>query len=212
MADSKVRTIVVTGEGAASAAPDRCVIYVDLNAKANSAATALDRVATVARSVIDDLKEPGSADGDVRTINISVNPFFDNESHQVEGHVVTYQMSILTRSVDGIGAVLNRLVEIAGDHLQIQRFELTTSDTKNLQTQARRQAVLDAAEKASEIADSAGLALGPVLEVRQEPDVDPTRFRRPRSFSLAAASAAVPIEVGAVSVSEQVTITYQIDA
>jgi uncharacterized protein len=210
--DTDARTLVVTGGGTASAIPDQCKVYVDLNAMAESASEALDRVSLVARSVIDDLKATGLADGDVRTTNISVSPYFDRDEKRVTAHAAKYQMTVLSRSVREIGSLLARLAELAGEHLQIQHFELTHSDQKTLQKAARQAAVADAAEKAAEIAEAAGVGLGPILEISEGDLPGHIRLGRPHQMSFAATSAGAPMEPGEISTTAQVTVAYQIES
>jgi uncharacterized protein YggE len=206
--------IAVLGMGTATGIPDECVLHVNLNATATTPSEALDHCAEAANRVLSALGRVGIESRDVRTTNLSVQDFFDKASQRVTGRIGSYQLEIIIRSLDDVGRVVATLSSEAGDALQIRHLHLVVSDAAPLEKEARRLAVLDAQSKASQLTETAGVALGEILSIQDEGG----RNGRPhRTQAVAAAvsghiAASLPVEAGEVTASSSVVITYAIDS
>ena len=204
------RTLVVTGEGVAHGTPNRCVVHLALNVMADTASDALDRLADLASRAVQAMLDQGLQRRDVQTSNLSLNDFFDREKQRVTARVAGYSMTVRTRSVEEVGPVLAALSEVAGDLLQVQRLQLEVSDYEALRASARRDAVVDAAARARQLAEAAGVTLGRILEITEG---QLPRGGRPVRFAAAMATSAggaqaMPIEPGEVTSTIAVTVTY----
>ncbi len=202
----------MTGEGVAEFSPDQCVVRVDFNVLGESASGALDRLSELASAAIERLKEQGIRTEDITTLNVSVSPFFDRDKERVTAHVGKYQMAVKVRLLDDVGGVVAALTEVGGDHLQLQGLQLVHSDERRLSSDARRDAVADANDRAKTIAEAAGIHLGQILHITDEPSEGRWRAVRNVGFGHAATSLTnMPIEGGSGQVSARVTITYEIE-
>lgn len=140
--ETEPRTLVVTGQGTAHGTPDRCLIYLALNAMADTAASALDQVADLATRAVQALRDRGVEPNDIQTANISLGDY--HEKQRVTARVASYSLVVKIRSLEEAGPVLASLSGVAGDSLQVQRMQLAVSDPQVLQASARRDAVVDA--------------------------------------------------------------------
>ena len=202
------RTLIVSGEGAAHGVPDQCVLHLALKVIADTAPQALDGVAEVATRTVQRLRELGIEGRDVQTTNLSLDDFYDRESQRVTARVASYSMTVKTGSIEEAGPVLAALSEVAGDSLQVGNLQLAVSDSRALQTTARRNAVEDAATRAGQLAEAAGVSLGPILQI-SEGQVASGRIRH--TAMALSASAALPVEAGVVTSTASVTVTYAIE-
>ncbi len=205
------RVITVLGVGEKSASPHRCHVWLALNVTAPSVAEAMSHVADLAERVTATLRAHGLTDADLQTVHLSVQDFFDQEKRAVTARIGSYVLMIKARIIE-VGALLAAVGEVAGDRLQVQNIQLAVSDPEPQQAEARRLAVGDALARATQLADAAGLRLGVLLAMNE----DPLAHRIPGPMRAFAASASGPgpqvvLEGGEVGVTVQVTATYAIE-
>lgn len=204
------RTLVVVGTGIAAGVPDQCVLHIALNGIGTTPAEALDICSNAAQGAIAAAVGAGVEQDDVRTVNLSVQDFFDQAKQKVTARICSYQLEVIVRSLDDIGRVLGVLSDAAGDALQIRSLQLGLKDAEPVRKEARRRAVRDAQEKAQDLAGEAGLQLGVILTLE---DTEGSGSHGVRAMALASGhvAASIPVEPGQVSVSTSVRITYAVD-
>jgi uncharacterized protein YggE len=207
MADQ--RTLVVGGNGIANGTPDQCVLHLSLNGIGNTPTETLEVCTAAAQGAIEAAIGAGVDRDDIRTVNLSVQDYFDPTQQKVTARIGSYQLEVAVRDLDDVGQVLWVLSEGAGDALQVRALQLGLKDTEPVRKAARREAVRDAQEKARDLAEAAGLRLGEILRLQ---DNEGSGSQGYRTMALAAATAGgtMPVEPGQVSVSASVTITYAI--
>lgn len=205
--------IVVVGTGTATGVPDQCVLHLSLHATADTPAEALDLCAEAANRALSALGRHGIESGDIRTTNLSIQDFVDRASQQVTGRIGNYQLEITIRSLEDVGRVIATLSSGVGDALHIRHLQLAVSDAAPFEQEARRRAVLDAQSKASELAETAGVALGAILSIRDEGGRNgrPVRAQAVASAASGRTGAPLPVEAGEVTSSSSIVITYAID-
>ncbi len=74
LADVRTRTIVVTGLGETSAAPDLATLSIGVETQATTAGAALKQNGAKMRATIERLKARGVAEKDMQTQQLSVQP------------------------------------------------------------------------------------------------------------------------------------------
>jgi uncharacterized protein YggE len=205
MADE--RTLVVVGTGSARGTPDQCVLNLSFNGMGTTPAETLNLCSGAAEAAIEAAVAQGVARGDVRTVGLSVQDYFDQAERKVTARIGSYQLEVVVRSLDDVGRVLGVLSEAAGDAFQVRSLQLGMKDVVPMQKAARREAVLDARAKAHDLAETAGLQLGEILSLE---DNDRSGHQPIRVTAASHSTASLPIEGGQVSVVTSVTITYAI--
>jgi uncharacterized protein YggE len=211
---SKPRRVVVTGTGIATGVPDQCVLQVGLNAMADSAAEALDQCSQAAARAISALGQVGIEPRDVRTTNLSLQDFFDHTQQKVTARIGSYQLDVTIRRLDDAGRVVAALSSAVGESLQVRALQLTVGNPDLLRREARRLAVRDAQSKAEEIAQAAGIRLGPIQTIRGDVgQMGAAIYPRRSALSMSdmGGPAPFPVEPGEVTTTTSVTITYSID-
>jgi len=210
---AKPAQLAVVGEGTAAGVPDRCIVHAALNVMADTVADAVSRVAALVSQVHDSLKAAGLEPADLRTTSLNVHDFFDHAKQKVTARVASYQLEITVRQFDKLSEHLAGLVSVAGDSLQISALQLTIADPEPLKRDARLQAMNDARDKATQLAESAGGRLGRIVSIDEG---SPGAGIPYRGFARAASASAAPviphlqIEPGSLTVGCRVAVTYEL--
>lgn len=154
-------TVVVTGTGRATAAPDTIVLDLQLEGHGSTVSEALSVLTEASRTCHEAL--PGQH---VRTHGLGVHPRHDNQGRQV-GHTAYQQVTVRTTDPDGAGELIQRLSEAVGNGLGVNGLRPELADTSELAAQARQRAYADALARAEQFAALAGRGLGEVRQVRE---------------------------------------------
>ena len=207
------RTIVVIGEGQASAAPDKAVITLGARHTAKTAAEALAQTNEAVAAILSRMEEMGVEKRDMQTSSLSLNPIWGKSRRYDDGEVVppigfeaANSISVTLRDLDQLGSVLDQVTQEGANAFSGFRFGLI--DPQPILDQARNAAVADARRKAELFAAAAGVDLGGVLLITE--DMNGGGFPPPMMEMAAARSAPVPIAQGEVSQRASVKIIYAI--
>ncbi len=204
-------SLVVTGTGLVSSAPDTGHVSAGAVSEAATAADAVRQNNTTMQRVFDALQEAEIAKQDVRTEHFSVQPVYADATGmprtrpRITGYRVANQVTVRVRDLERIGAVLDALVGAGAN--EIGGIEFTIGDPAPLLDEARKRALADARRKAELYAASAGVRLGSLLELVEGGGSGPGPM--PRMARMAAAEA-VPIASGELDLSVTVQVRYAI--
>ena len=211
--------IVVTGEGRAQTAPDRASFTAGVQAEALQAGEALAAASERMRAVFAALEGAGVAPEDLRTSELSVDPVWDHgpdgRQPRVRGFAATNLVTVTVRppaedaGTDALGRRLGTLIDAVGaaGANRIQGIGFEAADPVAALTAARRAAVEDARARAATLADAAGVALGPVLSIREGPAGGPGPMLARAEMAMDAA----PVAPGVVDLAVRVEIVYAIE-
>lgn len=206
------RTLSVTGQGEALAAPDMAIVTIGVETDGKTAADALRANSTAMSATIDKLKSMDIEARDIQTAGINVNPRYNYENNRREPEVIGFRASnsvrVRLRDLDKAGAVIDEAVSSGANSLGGVSF--TFADPDPLYEAARRDAVADAIARATLLADAAGVELGPILTIRDGRAATPRNDTIVVRASRAEADFSAPIEAGESSVRANVTLIYEI--
>lgn len=203
-------TITVSANGEAKAQPDTAVVRLAVEAADSDAATARTAVAENISDVRDALAEMGIEEEQVRTSDYRIYEDRHDPRSTSEDAETTYRarhvLTIDLEETDQVGTVIDTAVDAGATSVHDVRFGLSDDTRQELQNEALENAMSDAQVQASTLAESADLEIDGVASVET---VD---RRTPRTTYVMEASAAdgasTDISTGPVSVSAQVTVTY----
>ncbi len=206
------RTIVVTGTGEASAAPDMAFLNLGVEAEGATAAEALRKNSAQMEATIKSLRDVGVDKRDIQTSSLNVGAKYDysrdNSPPRIIGYQATNAVSVKLRNLDKAGSVIDKAVGVGANRLDSISFGF--ADPKPLMNDARKSAVADARERAGLYADAAGVKLGSVLQISDSysQSLGPV----PMMARMEATDfKSVPISIGESSMSASVTIIYAIE-
>lgn len=212
MAAAAEGTITVRGAGQAEVAPDVAQIFVAVVLTERDAADAMAGAAARMAEVLQALDDAGIAEEDIRTSQISLSPLRQRSDSlvsqgepRVAGFEVRAGLSVTLRDVATVGEILDVAVDAGAT--EIGGISFAREDISAALAEARRAAVLDARLRAETYAAAAGLALGEVLELREDGAAAPFQAFEAAEFS----RAAVPVRPGDVEITAGVTVRYALE-
>lgn len=205
------RTVSVTGSGTASAAPD--VAYVQLGVEVIDTNAEQDVTESTNRmtAVMDAIKGMDIPEKDIQTVqyNISVEQQRDNQGQptgEIRYHVIN-QVRVTLHDLSKTGELLQNALAAGANSVNSVTFSIENPEV--LQQQARDQAIADAKSKADQLASGLGAQLGPVREISESGGVRPVMEAAP-ALVRSAASSAVPVSGGELSVSVQIQVVFDL--
>ena len=180
--------IAASAVGETRVTPDRALVQVTVDSRAETAASAgADNRAKQDR-VIEAVKASGVASPQIRTIGYRVTPEYAQpergKAPRVTGYRANNTIQVEVRSVENIGKVID--AALAAGATNIASVGLYSSNTEA----ARREAVQLAVTKARGEAESAATAAGGTLGTLIELTIDPGGIPRPLLQQVVVTSAA----------------------
>lgn len=210
--DSGQEGILVDGEGRLSVAPDLALISLGVETTAATVADANGRAAAAMDALLAAVRASGVKDKDIQTRHFNIYPQYDYVEETLDGrrtsrqaltgYRVSNSANVKLRDLDSVGDVIDAVVTAGGDDVRINNISFTLEDTKPLLARLREMAVRDAMSKARHLATLSGVNLGRLVYIRETSSgsASVSVFAESRTYALAAASAAPPIESGEVDV------------
>ncbi len=218
-------TISVTGTGEITAVPDIATISFSVHAEGKDVAAAQASVTESANAAIAALKAKDIAEKDIKTDSYTSNPKYEYTqdascrlgycpgNQKLVGYEVTHSMTVKIRDLNKVGDILAVLGTQKVDNMYGPNF--TFDDDRDLQAEARAEAIDDAKMKAKELAKQLGVHLGKIVEFSEGGMGGPIPYMLKGGVAMDSAMAeSVPaptVPTGENTVSSQVTITYRIN-
>ncbi len=201
--------VIVNGEGSVTLQPDYAQIRAGVTTRARTVKDTTDANTKLVGAVITALRDSGIEQKDIQTSRFSVQPIYapaqPNTEPKLSGFSVSNQLTVTIRQIGMVGAVLDRLVAAGANDLG--GVEFLHSDLSKALDRAREAAVADARRKAELYARAAGLELGRVAWITEDPSFAPSGGMK----ALRAAgglAAAVPIASGEDTLRVQITVGF----
>ena len=209
-AEDITRRIVVAGMGEVQAAPDMATVSIGVSHEARTAGEAMEAASLAMSSVMTSLAAAGVEPRDIQTSNIGLNPRYqhsnDGRPPRVTGYIASTTLTVRVRMLDDLGGVLDAVVSDGANALNGLRFGI--ADTAPLESAARAAAVADAAAKARELADAAGVQLGRVISISEGGAASqPQPMMR---GAMMEAAMDVPVAAGELDFRARVNVVYAI--
>lgn len=187
------RSICVTAQGEASVAPDLAVVSFAVTGDGKELAPTRDDVNYRSSTVLAKLRELGIAEGDLNAPDVGIHPQYDyRRGQKLIGYRVMREMTAKVRALDALGDVLDGVVGAGAN--EVHGAQMTASDPSLAEHAALEAAVAAARAKAEVLARAAGVTLGPVERIEEEPGSDVGPLPKFRAMAMAEA-ADVPTEV-----------------
>jgi len=200
---SLAHSITVSGTGEIKAVPDEAFVSAGVQTRAQTAQEAQSTNNTQMQAVINAVKAMGIPDSDIQTSGVSLYPVYGT-NQTLEGYQARNTISITVEKIDQAGQVLDAVVKAGANETAGIQFGLKNQTA--LRNKALAAAVADARSKADALAAAAGVKITSVEAVSETSVNVPVLVSR--ASVAAAASQAVPVEPGQLTVSAQVTVAY----
>jgi uncharacterized protein len=205
--------ITVKGTGRVSVKPDTVFVNVGVEARdptlSRATADAGQRMtATLAR-----LRALGVSEADIVTVGYAVEPIpaprrSEDEAVRIVAYRVANVVRVRIRDVAAAARIVDEAVTAGANTVSALQF--TVSDPARPESQARAQAVAMAAARARELAAAAGVQLGEVISIEEEPTPRFDYFSGGRAVVLSGGPG--PIEAGELEIVVGVQARYRLGA
>lgn len=211
------RSITASGEGRVTVTPDIATVTVGVETVQPSLSEAQAEATSKMEAIIQAARDAGVAEDDIVTTNYSVNVIQEYDPNgiptAISGYRVSNQVELTVRDIDDLGMLLEAVVAQGAN--TIYGISFSVDDPTAAASQARRQAVEDARQKAEELADAAGVEISGILSITEltAPGPPPQPFEGDmETADMARGGAApVPIQPGTGEIVVVVQVAYEID-
>jgi uncharacterized protein len=136
-----------------------------------------------------------------------VYPTTAPESGRITGYEVSNQVTATLHDIAAAGAVIDQAAAAAGDAIRVQTIRFSIADESAARAEARADAVRRALTQAQQLADAAGVGLGPVRSIIEAPGEQPPL---PYRAEADLAQQSVPIQPGTQELSVTVEVVHDI--
>ena len=204
------RQISVTGDSTITVAPELATITLGVTEEAEEAGMAMRAVSEAMGAVIAELKEAGIAPEDMQTRQVSMHPVWSQDrsydsggKRKITGFQASNTLMLRVRDLDRLGPVMDAVLAAGANNFQGLSFGV--EDPEAIADRIRGEAVKDAIRKAAQLAEAAGMELGPVRSISEHGGGGGPR---PMMAMEMARSDAMPIEAGELSFSHSVSVVF----
>lgn len=205
-----MRVITTQGWGAVETAPDMATIRVGVTHEDPEATAAMAATSAGVSAVLARLSDAGIASRDVQTNNISLQPVWSGRGAnntapaKITGFAASNTLTVRVRDLEALGGILDLIVSDGANTFNGLSFGL--QEPKPAADAARAEAVRDAIDRAQQLADAAGVTLGPIQSISEQGGM-----ARPQMMEMAAARQIdAPVAAGELTVTAQVSIVFSI--
>jgi len=208
--DTTDGTVTARGEAVVPGRPDEGIWTIEVTALGPVPDEALGDVATrtsALTALLDELGVPAELRS---TSGVSVREEFDHvDGKQVRrGFRASDVTTVRLREPAVAGRLLQGAIERA--QAQVRGPSWWIAPDNPARVEACRQATVEARRKAEAYAEALGLALGPVVEIR-EPGAGASPVARGRGFAIAAMEATVDVDPGELIIEARVEVTFTLE-
>ena len=202
---------VAQGSATVKRVPDRALVTVATETRAEQPAEAQSRNAEAMQKVRDRLRQAGIPEDAIRTVSFNLREEADFvEGKRVpRGYVVTNAIEVRVDELDRLGKLLDQVVSAGVTSIHGIQFELKKRE--EAEREALRLAVEDARARAEALAAGAGVRLQEIVRIEEHGDRGPTPPPRPMMRTMAAeADVSTPVAAGEIAIEVSVTLTARI--
>lgn len=199
-------SISAIGVGVVSGTPDVLTVQLGVQTQAKTASDALIDNNKRAAELIATLAAQGVDKKDVSTSELSIYPNYNNNGTTITGYQVSNLVTAVLRDVQKAGSVIDAAARAAGDAIRLNQVGFSFADDSELRAQARATAVKNALAQAKQMADAAGVSLGPILSISENASMNSPQ----PLYALADAAAGARESMPVVSGEQQLSVSVQV--
>ena len=204
--------VTVVGVGTVRVPTTEAAVRLLVERRESQPGAAMREAAAVVAAALEVLRNSGVPDKHVRTTAVSVSPnkVWTNEHEEIQGYDAQQRLNVRVTDLDALDQILGRLVDRCGTALQIDDVSLSGDPSAEARSLARRQAIEDAREKASDYAEFTGRTLGRAESVDETPDMQ-RPLPTPRGRMAMAVAESMPIAQGEDTTTVTVRVHWQFE-
>jgi hypothetical protein len=213
------RTVTVSGDGEATAVPDRAIVRFAIETEADDAETARRENAKAARNAMNAARSFDIPDEDMQMESLRLRPRreYNRQTGQTEdlGYVALRTVRVELSNIDELPAMIAKVVSEGANRLEGVEYDL--EDRTPIQNEALRKAAETARSKADLLAQTLGASLGTVQQINEQSFSfpQPRRNVRMEAMAMQSADASAPepdaFAAGQITVTAQIQVTFVLE-
>ena len=200
-------TLTVVGAGSATATPDTAKLSLGASATRPNVHDALSADNRDMQNLLGALHGQGVQDTDIQTQSVSVYQATTCCPAVVTGYTATNNVTVTVHHLQNVSAVIAAVVDAVGNDVQLGGVTLSVADPSSALAAARKVAMTDAGERATQWAGLVGRQLGKVLSVSE---VVSGQAQPSCVGGCGGAGGGTPIQAGQDTLTVSVTVTYEL--
>ena len=203
----QLRQITVNGVGSAVSVPDQFNFTVVIEERGQSASELNQLVSEKTNQVVTLLQELKVDPKNIQSLQVQFNPWieYNNQSQEQKGFILSRRIDIslddLTLYDKAIDSVLQLKIN------RIEGFSYADSQAHQHYQAAIEQALLDAKNRASHMAEVLNLSLGKAVSITEQSQGQALRAEKTMAFRASADSGSLP---GEMSTKAQVSVVFEL--
>ena len=205
--------VVTSGQASVDARPDMATLSIVVNVSSKDAADAKKQADDRVAQYFDVLQKNGIEKKDIDAANLSTQPEYDytKEGKSVlKGYRAVRQVEVTLRQLDKLNELLDGALKSGLN--EIRSVELGVANADSYKDQARKAAIQNATQQASQLAEGFNAKLGPIYSIRyQVANYQPMPMNR--MYKAAAApetSAQETYDQQSINFDDQVDVVFEI--
>ncbi|MFH1643414.1 MAG: SIMPL domain-containing protein [Patescibacteria group bacterium] len=222
--DQSTNTISVSGIGEIYAKPDLALTSFSVVTEGKTVDEALTANTEKMNTVIENIKNLGVEEKDLKTTNFNIDPQYEwetdfsslvwprPEKRVLAGYKVTQSLQVKIRDLTKVGEIIQTATD-AGSN-QVGNLQFTIDNEDELKIQARELAIKNAKIKAEELSSQLGVRLVKIVSFSESSSYAYSReiySGLEKAYDSATSVLAPQIETGENKIEANVYITYQIN-
>lgn len=167
--DKGERTIMVSGRAEIEVQPDMATFSLSVTERADTTKEAQESVNIKISKVIDILMSEYNIDrNDIKTTYMNISPEYSwqDGKQNLVGQKANQSVEITIRDISILSAIFDSITRVSG--ISISNISLDSTQRESYLSQARKEAVENARERANDYAASQGLKSGDVINITEK--------------------------------------------
>jgi uncharacterized protein YggE len=201
--------IRVVGTATIRTSPDIATTQIGVQTFSKEVEPAIAENNEKSEAVQEALRQQGVEEKDMRTVSFNVFPqrdYQNNRPNEIIGFQVDNMISVVLRDLTSVGKTLQAAITAGANNISGVAF--TLADPEPFRNEARTKAIEDARQRASSMAEAAGVELGKVISIAELSQPGPIIARA--AYDEAAFKNEVPIQPGELELTVSVEMAFAI--
>lgn len=211
----KMSTFDVTGESEITAIPDEATVQMGVQVNKATVSQAQDEINQIINNVTKSVKDLGVKEQDIKTTDYNIYPDYDYsaENRRIIGYNASTNIKVTIKDFEKLNQVIDAGTLAGANNVSGINFQLSEDKQAEIKKQAREEAINEAKENAKEISKLAGMQLGKIVNIYEQPN-----YYQPMPMMERAAMSSdqglgggepTNIQPGSTNYSYSVTVSYE---
>lgn len=204
--------LTISAEGRLEATPDIAIVSLGVLTEGKNPVSIKEENSTKINAIIAELEKRGVDKKDIKTLQLDLQPKYnwDNGKSTLAGYILRQQIEVKIRDISKAGEIFSEATNLGSNEAGNIRYDFT--DLEGLKQKARIIALENAKAKAEDLAKTAGIRLGKLINFTESNVFVPSYYRYGMGMEAVQSftSTAPDIQPGTQEITANISVTYEI--